>query len=785
MTRIKHMLVLLVCAWELEAATSEYNSTRIDTNTSNTIINGGVLAKTGCPSQCGDLKVPYPFGIISEDSKGPNCSINSWFDITCSTTTNPKAVIKLNDVDYEVFDISDSELRISNLGAETCYDLSGLLYTNIYTSLDLRNTSYTYSRANVLTVVGCDDWGDFYQADDEVSPTGCTTICRDKKEVKEGECSGAGCCQVSVNALKYYYVDLGTYRNHTDNISSFNPCGYAFLGEKKAFNFRGLSDLKDIGAFRTKIETTVPIVLDWVIDENRTCAQAAQHPDFACRYAHSYCIDGGKSSGGYRCSCNQGYDGNPYLSPGCKDVDECADPKLNDCEKTCINIPGNYNCSCPHGYHGDGRKNGSGCVARSSKFPLIKFILGLSFGCFFLFVGTICVYCIIMIRKHTQLREKFFEQNGGLLLKQQSNAMDGSGVEPTKLFTDKELKKATNNYSSDRIIGQGAYGIVFKGILPDERVVAIKRSKVMDMSQVEQFINEMVILTQVNHRNVVKLLGCCLECEVPLLVYEFISNGTLFHHVHNIDGSMPWLSLENRLRIAAESSCALAYLHSAASIPIIHRDVKLANILLDDNHVAKISDFGASRLVPLDQPQVTTLVQGTLGYLDPEYFHKGQLTDKSDVYSFGVVLAELLTGRKPISLTRSLEDRNLATFFITSVEEHRIFQILEPRLVQEGTLEQLEAAARLVKRCLSLSGKERPTMKEVTMEIERLRIFKRTPWANHHVNEEATRLLGRTDIQHSDLYKIQLSCYDNVGDDPDHYHSSTNSLLQPSTYSPR
>ena len=318
MKRIKHMLVLLVCAWELEAATSEYNSTRIDTNTSNTIINGGVLAKTGCPSQCGDLKVPYPFGIISEDSKGPNCSINSWFDITCSTTTNPKAVIKLNDVDYEVFDISDSELRISNLGAETCYDLSGLLYTNIYTSLDLRNTSYTYSRANVLTVVGCDDWGDFYQADDEVSPTGCTTICRDKKEVKEGECSGAGCCQVSVNALKYYYVDLGTYRNHTDNISSFNPCGYAFLGEKKRFNFRGLSDLKDIGAFRTKIETTVPIVLDWVIDENRTCAQAAQHPDFACRYAHSYCIDGGKSSGGYRCSCNQGYDGNPYLSPGCK-----------------------------------------------------------------------------------------------------------------------------------------------------------------------------------------------------------------------------------------------------------------------------------------------------------------------------------------------------------------------------------------------------------------------------------------------------------------------------------
>ncbi|KAL8146598.1 wall-associated receptor kinase 2-like [Apium graveolens] len=783
------LLVLLACcAWGLQAleSVSLGENTPFEGSTNYTIMNVGDFAKPGCPTHCGDLKVPYPFGIISNENEDRNCSFNSGFAITCNTSTNPpKAFVQKGNI--RIFNISDQELRISNVMAEKCYDQSGFEYKGFSAYTNLAGTPYTFSDSNVFTVVGCDDYGQIYQAGDDYDlPKGCSTTCRDAEEVREGECLGTGCCQVSVNFLKYFDVYLSSYNNHTiKNTTSFDPCGYAFFGEKDKFNFGGLSDLKD-AAFKNRTKAAVPIVLDWVIVENKTCAQADQDPhSFACRYNNSHCSDADKISGGYRCSCDEGYEGNPYLSPGCRDIDECADPAKNDCKMDCNNTQGNYTCSCPHGYDGDGRKSGSGCVAKSSKFPLNKFILGMTFGFTSLIVAINWLYCIFKKRKHSQLREKFFHQNGGLLLKQQSISKEGNSVESTKIFTHVELKKATNNYAADRILGQGGHGVVFKGILPDQRVVAIKRSKVMDKSEIHQFINEMVILTQVNHRNVVKLLGCCLECEVPLLVYEFVSNGTLYDHIHSIDGGMSWLSWENRLRIAAESSGALAYLHSAASIPVIHRDVKLANILLDDHHVAKISDFGASRLVSLDKNQVTTLVQGTLGYLDPEYFHTGQLTDKSDVYSFGVVLAELLTGSKPICTERSPKDVNLATYFITSLDENRIFQILEPRVVKEGTIDQLETAAQLVKRCLSLNGEERPTMKEVTMELEGLRNFNKHPWVNKHGHEETESLIGITEAQRSDLYEIQLSSYNNnIVHDSEQYSSGTASLLLPSS-SPR
>ncbi|GMN55019.1 hypothetical protein TIFTF001_024147 [Ficus carica] len=272
----------------------------------------------------------------------------------------------------------------------------------------------------------------------------------------------------------------------------------------------------------------------------------------------------------------------------------------------------------------------------------------------------------------------------------------------------------------NRILGQGGQGTVYKGMLADGKIVAVKKSKIIGEEKVTEFINEVVILSQINHRNVVKLLGCCLETEVPLLVYEHIPNGTLSQYIHDQNEEFP-LTWEVRMRLATEIAGALSYLHSSASSPIYHRDVKSTNILLDEKYRAKIADFGTSRSVAIDQTHWTTLVHGTFGYLDPEYFQSSQFTDKSDVYSFGVVLVELLTGQKPITIIRPEEGRSLATYFMLSMEENRLFDIVDPQVVQEGEREGIIAFANLAKRCLNLNGRKRPTMKEVAAVLEDIR----------------------------------------------------------------
>ena len=374
------------------------------------------------------------------------------------------------------------------------------------------------------------------------------------------------------------------------------------------------------------------------------------------------------------------------------------------------------------------------------------------------------LYLMVKQRKLIKLRQRFFEQNGGLILQQKLSKPENSTA-TAKIFTTEELKKSTNNYDETLIIGRGGFGTVYKGLLPDNRIVAIKKSKTVDESQIEQFINEVVVLSQINHRNVVKLLGCCLETQVPLLVYEFIPNGTLFEYIHHKNKAST-VSWEIRLRIAAETAEALSYLHFAASPPIIHRDVKSSNILLDSTHTAKVSDFGASRLVPLDQTQLATMVQGTLGYLDPEYMQTSQLTEKSDVYSFGVVLVELLTGEKALSFDKPEEERSLAIRFLSFLNDNRLFEILEKHVAKEGKAEQLKEVANLAKRCLQLKGEDRPTMKEVATKLEGLRKMEMHSWVNVDSNSEETKfLLGET----SDSYKYNASNkstngYDSVRD---------------------
>ncbi|XP_027368311.1 wall-associated receptor kinase 5-like [Abrus precatorius] len=390
---------------------------------------------------------------------------------------------------------------------------------------------------------------------------------------------------------------------------------------------------------------------------------------------------------------------------------------------------------------------------------------GVGAGLMALLMGTSWLYLIYQKRKLIKLKERFFRQNGGIILKQQLSVREDSS-QCTTIFTSEQLKKATNNYNESMITGSGGYGTVFKGFLSNHRIVAVKKSKVMDQSQIEQFINEVVVLSQINHRNVVKLLGCCLETEVPLLVYEFVNNGTLFGYLHKGKETTN-ISWKTRLRIAAEAAGALAYLHSAASIPIIHRDVKTANILLDHTYTAKVSDFGASRLVPLDHTEIATIVQGTFGYLDPEYMQTSQLTEKSDVYSFGVVLVELLTGEKPFSFDKAEEKRSLAVHFLSCLKEDRLFEVIQVDFLNIENKEQVIEVAILASRCLRLRGDERPSMKEVAMELDRIKLVEEHTWTNTNQEHEETQYLlheAHSIRGHGDSSDHQNTGYDSLRD---------------------
>ncbi|KAI8558462.1 hypothetical protein RHMOL_Rhmol04G0095600 [Rhododendron molle] len=739
-----HAVLLLFFSWLLLLAkpTLAKNITANIANVTSHSFLGTKLSR--CQRKCGNLSIPYPFGI------GAACSFDKPFNISCSNTSEPTLG------GLKVLSISPTQVRLQNFVASRCYDRAGNVTSDKSAWVELpADWPFTLSdEVNKFMVVSRDDYGQTvgYSQDGGILFTACGSVCPNSTDMTVVNCPGIGCCQTDIpKGLKNISVSLGSFPN--TQILSKDKCRYAFVGEQDSFLYINLSDFS--GPIS---ENRVPVVLDYAIG-NQSCVEAQTSTAYLCQPNASCSNNTDGGSRGYRCSCKDGYKGNPYLSPGCIDIDECKDPNLNDCDRNanCTNTPGSFNCSCNQHFSGDGRSDGHGCTpdpasqSQASQISVIKLSLGLSFGFVSLLIGVIWIYSCINRRKLIKLREQYFRHNGGLLMKQKISSIDGTRAESSKIFTAEELKKATNNYAEDRILGRGGYGVVYKGILPDQRIVAIKKSKVMDANQVEQFINELLIVTQVNHRNVVKLLGCCFESEVPELVYEYIPNGTLFEHIHK---TFSRLTLEHRLRIAAEAASALSYLHSAASIPIIHRDVKSANILLDANYMAKMADFGASRLVPFDQTQVTTLVQGTLGYLDPEYFHTGQLNEKSDVYSFGVVLAELLTGKMPICLERSPGEQNLATYFLVSMKENRLYQILEPRVVNEGTLEQLQAIAELVKRCLYVKSEERPTMKEVAMELESFRKYRKHPWVNQQSHEESESLLS--DKAPTDLYALSI-----------------------------
>ncbi|KAL8527577.1 hypothetical protein ACS0TY_005436 [Phlomoides rotata] len=290
-------------------------------------------------------------------------------------------------------------------------------------------------------------------------------------------------------------------------------------------------------------------------------------------------------------------------------------------------------------------------------------------------------------------------------------------LQGAKWFSFEDLRRCTDNFSESNCIGSGGYGKVYKGrVVGSEQVVAIKRAQQGSMQGAHEFKTEIELLSRIHHKNVVSLVGFCYEQGEQMLVYEYISNGTLRDSLTGKSGFL--LDWHRRLRIALDAAKGLSYLHELADPPIIHRDVKSTNILLDNNLNAKVADFGLSKLLgDTGKGYVTTQVKGTLGYMDPDYYMTQQLTEKSDVYSFGVVLLELVTARAPIHhgkhivrlVQEALEDTN---------DNQKFDQIIDPTLGSVSKHDGLRMLVDLAMSCIREAAPERPTMGEVVREIE-------------------------------------------------------------------
>ncbi|XP_042058718.1 wall-associated receptor kinase-like 1 [Salvia splendens] len=648
------------------------------------------LSKPGCQEKCGNVVVPYPFGINT------NCSADISFTIICNETFNPPRPFIMVQVGFEeVVDIS--------LATKTVTVMQSISPLNCSSDRKLQQlaqpmvTSYaTFSNVyNRLVVVGCQNVVSLLPSYGE-----CNPICGESSI-----CNGINCCQ-NIIPPRQREIEF-FYRNPQADTNAALSCGYVFMTDQRWLlneyaNHTNLHNLSSSISFQSDLRA--PLVLEWEFEiSNPKTRPGVQCDDIDLPYV----LLGGENMSSTVCSCRHGYQGNPYLS--CEDIDECKSSSLNDCPTatTCVNRPGSFTCQLP---------------ANDSEPRMKPVIIAVSCGLggLVLLGGALVSSNVARKRIEANRTKKFFKRNGGFLLLSSTN----NAAENIRFFDSKELELATDRYNENRVLGRGGQGTVYKGMLPDGRIVAVKKSEKMDESEVGAFVNEVAILSQLNHRNVVKLLGCCLETEVPLLVYELVPNGTLFQHIHDLGNEFP-LPWKMRLRIATEVAAALAYLHYSASVPIYHRDIKSTNILLDEKYHAKVSDFGTSRSFNVDQTHVTTRVMGTFGYMDPEYFQSNQFTEKSDVYSFGVVVVELLTGEKAVTAAAKEEGgRSLVAQFLHSMQEDKLFDILDPDVVREGGVEDVVAVARLARRCLSLDGKQRPTMKEAAMELEAVQMGK-------------------------------------------------------------
>ncbi|KAK8988325.1 hypothetical protein V6N11_065917 [Hibiscus sabdariffa] len=513
-----------------------------------------------CGNSTDAVRFHYPFGIKDQDYMNP------WFRVTCKQTTNNGLVplININGINLQLLEFSfrDGTVVVNH----------AVIYSNCRRkynkgmSLNLTGSPFYFSDSNTeFWAAGCGNVVTVFDGGRNDLISGCTQpSCR-----KDNDTSVIAACRIMMPCgLSSFFVNMSDMVDSSD-YSKKRSCGYTFLLGKP-----------------------------YHLGRNSSCTSDG-----------SYCWQ--YLSTTHLCVCGDAsYVGDIY-STVCTEENYV---KYKYCHMLCLNTPGNY-CSpqsCPSGfkYNHTGLRcepkiNSPGnswnwkiivIAVMSSYFNMQIYLLtwynyvshprigcSASIGTAFLLLGAWLMYKMIITRQNMIQKQKYFKRNGGLLLQQYLSSNEGN-VEKIRLFAAKEMEMATDYYNWNRILGEGGQGTVYKGMLTDGSIVAIKKSKMMkekhDERKVEQFINEVIILSQINHRNVVKLLGCCLEAQAPLLVYEFIPNGTLYDLIHHQNEEFP-LTWEIRLRIAIEIDNALFYLHSAASAPIYHRDIKSSNILLD------------------------------------------------------------------------------------------------------------------------------------------------------------------------------------------------------------
>uniref|UniRef100_A0A0E0QWB5 Protein kinase domain-containing protein n=1 Tax=Oryza rufipogon TaxID=4529 RepID=A0A0E0QWB5_ORYRU len=671
----------------------------------------------GCQTRCGDVSIPYPFGI------GPNCSRGKDFEIACDTQTRngsgelvPTLAAANGTIHVQSLLVAPiPEVKVMLPVAYQCYDDSSDNVTeSFYGAVDLNNNGvYRISdKRNKFVVLGCNTMAYTNNGNSHgkgpyagVYYTGCISYCNDSSSAQDGMCAGVGCCHVDISpGLSDNVVSFGEWDRSFQ--VDFNPCDYAFLR----------SDLqKDLN--RTK-----PVWLDWAIRDGGNSSASSSCPapevrekmpaEYACVSDNSECVNS-TNGPGYYCKCSKGYEGNPtYIYA---DIDECARSDEYPCHGDCRNTVGDYDCKCRTGYQPRG--GGPKIDECSQKFPLpAQIALADSKNADLLELDGAeerLSLCRADVLNAGSLRAAFSGCHG--VFHVASPVSNDHKVDNIMIFSKDDLKKITKNNS--HVIGQGGFGKVFKGTLEDNTMVAVKTSIEVNQARKEDFTNEVIIQSRMMHNNIIKLLGCCLEVDVPMLVYEFAANGSLQDILHgDANRSLP-LTLDIRLDIAIESAEGLKYMHSSTNCTIRHGDVKPANILLTDKFAPKISDFGTSKLLTVDK-DFTMFVVGSMGYIDPIFHKTGRLTQKSDVYSFGVVLLELIS-RKP---TIYGENFSLIIEFQKAYDEvHSGRAMFDKEIAVEEDIFILEEIGKLAMECLKEKVEERPDMKEVAERLVMLR----------------------------------------------------------------